>query len=103
MHRQAELERQAREEREAAGQQDSLLTTLGGRGAATPPAPLGDRDARRERFPDYHRGPHAVSPKKALEQGVEIEKKESPWRRSMRGEEEVTEEGEMTPQESPGG
>lgn len=101
--RQTELERQTREEREAAAQQDSLLTTLGGRSAGKLPTPLGDRDARRERFPDYQRGPHAVSPKKALEQGVEIEKKESPWRRSMRGEEEVTEEDETTPQEPPAG
>jgi len=72
-----------------------------------PATPFGDRDARRERFPGYQLGPEAVSPKKALEAGTEIEKKESPWRRAFRGEESVTEEEEREehspPQERSGG
>jgi hypothetical protein len=104
--RQAELEREAREKGEIAEQQDPILGTLGGRSAATPATPFGDRDARRERFPGYQSGPEAVSPKKALEAGTEIEKKESPWRRAFRGEESVTEEEEeehSPPQEQSGG
>jgi Polyketide cyclase / dehydrase and lipid transport len=102
--RQAELEREAREKGVISEQQDPILGTLGGRSAATPVTPFGDRDARRERFPGYQFGPEAVSPKKALEAGAEIEKKESPWRRAFRGEESVTEEEEHSPpQEGSGG
>ena len=75
------------------------MGTLGGRGAAAPETPLGDRDSRNERFPDYHRGPDSVSPKKALEAGTEIEKTESPWRRAIRGEEPFVDQEDPTTHE----
>jgi hypothetical protein len=115
LERQAELDREAEQQRRAkleearekgelAEQQDPILGTLGGRSAATPATPFGDRDSRRDRFPGYEYGPAAISPKKALDTGMEIEKEESPWRRAFRGEETVTEEEEegeeySTPQE----
>jgi hypothetical protein len=92
--KQARLAREAAETGEISDQNDSTLDTLGGRNAAAPETPLGDRDARNERFPDYHRGPDAVSPKKALDAGVEIEKTESPWRRAIRGEEPIKDQEE---------
>jgi Polyketide cyclase / dehydrase and lipid transport len=97
--KQAQSAREATEKRDAAEQQDPMLGTLGGRHAAAPETPLGDRDSRRDRFPDYHRGPDAVSPKKALEAGTEIEKTESPWRRAIRGEEPLAEKEDTTQQE----
>ena len=68
-----------------------------------PEAPFGDRDSRNERFPDYHRGPDAISPKKALGAGNEIEKTESPWRRAIRGEEPHNESEGTTSYEQSGG
>jgi Polyketide cyclase / dehydrase and lipid transport len=97
--KQAKLARDATETPAVAEQQDSTMATLGGRGAAAPETPFGDRDSRRERFPDYHRGPDAVSPKKALEAGTEIEKTESPWRRAIRGEESLVDKEDPTTQE----
>ena len=94
--KQAKLAHDARETRTAAEQKDSTLGTLGGRSAAVPETPFGDRDSRNERFPNYHRGPDAVSPKKALEAGSEIEQTESPWRRAIRGEELLIEEEDTT-------
>lgn len=86
------MAREAREKSAAAAQQDSTLTTLGGRSAAISEAPLGDRDSRRARFPGYHTGPAAISPKKLLEDGTEIEQHESSWQRAQRGETPVVEE-----------
>ncbi len=90
---QAEAEREANEKRKAAEQLDSTLRTLGGRSVATPETPLGDRDARRERFPSYQFGPTAYSTKEESQAGTEPEKKdESPWRRAIRGHEPIPEE-----------
>lgn len=101
--KQAQSAREATEKRTAAEQQDPTMDTLGGRGAAAPETPLGDRDSRHERFPEYHRGPDAVSPKKALEAGAEIEKTESPWRRAIRAEEPLVEKEDTTPHEQSDG
>ncbi len=100
--KQVQLAQEANERGKTSDQRDSTLHTLGGRSAATAEAPLGDRDARNERFPDYHRGPDAISPKKALDNGVEIEKTESPWRRAIRGEEPLIEAEETPSQEQSG-
>ena len=97
--KQAQSAREAIEKRAAAEQQDPTMGTLGGRGAAAPETPLGDRDSRNERFPDYHRGPDSVSAKKALEAGTEIEKTESPWRRAIRGEEPFVDKEDPTTHE----
>ncbi len=98
--KQVQTEHEATEKLAAADQKDP---TLGGRGAETYETPLGDRDSRNERFPDYQRGPDAISPKKALDAGNEIEKTESPWRRAIRGEEPTLEKDDTTTHEQSGG
>ena len=93
----AELEGKARADRELSDQQDPILGTLGGRDASTPNTPFGDRDAPRDRFPEYERSPdESRSP--ITEAGQRAQAKErtvSPWRRTIHhGEGPVTAEDE---------
>ena len=81
-------EGQAAREQAALADQESVHGTLGGRNASLPHTPLGDRDARGERHPQYEQGP-MVSRDPRLNQKTEQPlgetEVESPWRRSLRG------------------
>jgi hypothetical protein len=93
--RQAEIESQAGADRETADSLDPTAGTLGGRDASTPKTPFGDRDAPRERFPEYERSPiESRSPRTAAGQRAQAkESTVSPWRRSIhQGEGPVTAE-----------
>ncbi len=83
-----EQEGQAVREQAALADQDLVHGTLGGRNASLPHTPLGDRDARGERHPQYEQGP-MVSRDPRLnqktEQPLSETEVESPWRRSIQG------------------
>ncbi|GLV58955.1 hypothetical protein KDH_57830 [Dictyobacter sp. S3.2.2.5] len=68
---------------------DPVRDTIGGRNAAMPRSPLGDQDARSERYPQYHEDPmlaraprQQVSSEQPAVSDVEIE---SPWRANIQG------------------
>lgn len=81
-------EEQAAKEQAALADQDNVHGTLGGRNASLPHTPLGDRDARAERHPQYEQGPMLSSDphlnQKTQEPLTETEL-ESPWKRSIQG------------------
>jgi len=66
---------------------DPVYNTLGGRGAAMDRTSLGERDALRPRYPDYHQDPMTSRHPRA-QKTVPLdldEKHESPWFLSIRG------------------
>jgi hypothetical protein len=87
--RQFAAQQQLREQ-EARANRDPVRYTLGGRNAAQPPTPLGDRDARSERFPDNQTEPMLPRDLQHQPAGneptVQETEHESPWRRSIEGE-----------------
>jgi hypothetical protein len=101
--RQAEMNRQAsvqnqqaaaqQQEREQAerGNRDPVQDTIGGRNASQPETPLGDRDALTERHPEFQIDPMmSRDPKqqrKENESTLQETEIESPWQRSIQGEE----------------
>jgi len=88
LEQQKDMEEQAAREQAALADQDIVHGTLGGRNASLPHTPLGDRDARGERHPQYEQGP-MVSRDPRLnqktEQPLSETEVESPWRRSIQG------------------
>lgn len=88
--RQREEERARQAIREAGMQRavpDPAYNTLGGRGAALDRTSLGERDAMRPRYPDYHQDPMTARHprvKKTVPLNLD-EKHESPWYLSIRG------------------
>ena len=99
LEQQKAQEQQAAQEQAAPANQDIVHGTLGGRNAAMPPTPFGDRDARRERHPDYHRGPMiSRDPRlnQKTEQPLSETENESPWQRSVRGTHREHEHDEET-------
>ncbi|QBD81533.1 hypothetical protein EPA93_38420 [Ktedonosporobacter rubrisoli] len=98
LRRQAEIDRrqaQAQEQerlrnRPAETVPDPVHDTIGGRNAAMPRTPLGDLDARSERFPRYQQDPMAARiPRRDQEEttstAVTGMEQESPWRSNIRG------------------
>lgn len=70
---------------------DTVEGTIGGRNAAQAATPLGDRDASTERHPEHQIDPMmSRDPKQQHKENkptVQETEIESPWRRSIRGEE----------------
>lgn len=88
LEQQKVMEQQAAQEQAARANQDIVHGTLGGRNAAMPRTPFGDRDASRERHPDYQRGPMITRDPRLnqkTEQPLSETEIESPWHRSVRG------------------
>jgi hypothetical protein len=88
LEQQKALEQQAAQEQAARANQDSIHGTIGGRNAAMSPTPLGDRDARRERHPDYQQGPMVTRDPRLnqkTERPLSETEIESSWQRSIRG------------------
>jgi ribosome-associated toxin RatA of RatAB toxin-antitoxin module len=74
---------------------DPAYNTLGGRGAAMDRTSLGERDALRPRYPDYHQDPmtsRSPRAKKTVKLDLDDtdEKFESPWFLSIRGSSPTT-------------
>jgi hypothetical protein len=74
---------------------DPAYNTLGGRGAAMDRTALGERDALRPRYPDYHQDPMTSRSPRAkktvkLDLDETDEKYESPWFLSIRGSMPIT-------------
>ena len=88
LEQQKAMEEQAAREQAALADQDTVHGTLGGRSASLPHTPLGDRDARGERHPQYEQGPMVSrdpSSDQKTEQPLSETEHESPWRPSIQG------------------